>query len=167
MIIRIKQEDLKNDNLSWLCIEPMLLSIRGKNLNEKSAMYNQLNEGQRALYLFYAFYNHVHTIAEFYWFTTYFISELKAWNGLKSGVLLFKDYELLNILEQSERVIADKNQIAEGMWKEASPTDLETDIELYESIKPIFNVYQLSVQEFIQRMNVYIRSNKEEFLEIE
>lgn len=83
MLTRIKQDDFLKDNLSWLCIEPMLISIRGKDLDEKSAMYNQLNEGQRALYLFYAFYNHVHSIEEFYWFATYFMGELKAWNGLK------------------------------------------------------------------------------------
>ncbi|WP_256757365.1 hypothetical protein [Cohnella sp. WQ 127256] len=167
MFIRLKEEDLQQDNLSWVCIEPMLLSVRGKNLDEKSAVYNQLNEGQKALYLFYAYSNHVHTISEFYWFSTYFISELKAWNGLKSGVRFFKGHELLNILEHTERVIENKNKVAEGIWKDASPSDLETDNELLESIKPLFNAYQGLVQELIREMNSYIRNNKEEFLEIE
>ncbi|CAM3126985.1 hypothetical protein PASE110613_17690 [Paenibacillus sediminis] len=166
MLIRIKQDELLKDSLSWLCIEPMLISVRGKNLDEKVAVYNQLNEGQQALYLFYAFYNHVHTIEEFYWFTSYFIGELKAWNGLKSGVLFYRDQELINILEQMELVIKRKN-MKSGEWKQASPTDLENDIELNEYIKPIFIAYQNVVGRFIQRMNSYIRSHKEEFLEID
>lgn len=167
MLTRIKQDDFLKDNLSWLCIEPMLISIRGKNLDEKSAMYNQLNEGQRALYLFYAFYNHVHSIEEFYWFATYFMGELKAWNGLKSGVRFYKDYEFADILEQLEKIIEKRNKDFEGRWNEASPTDLEKDIELSLLIRPIYKAYQQSVEEYKERMNTYIRNNKEDFLEIE
>lgn len=91
MLTRMKQELLQSENLSWLCIEPMLLAVRGKSPGAKLEMFNQLNEGQQALYLFYAFHNHANTVAEFYWFSSYFIGELLAWKGLKTGVLFSKD----------------------------------------------------------------------------
>lgn len=167
MLIRIMQEDLERDNLSWLCIEPMLLSVRGKNVNAKSDLYDQLNEGQKALYLFYAFHNHANTISEFYWFATYFISELKAWNGIKDGILFFGDQEMLTVLKQIEGIIEDKNKRADGTWREASPTDLEKDIDFSDTVKTIFNKYQLVVRKTIQEMNSYIRTNKEDFLAIQ
>ncbi|MDN4070328.1 hypothetical protein QYF50_20735 [Paenibacillus vini] len=167
MLTRMKQELLQSENLSWLCIEPMLLTVRGKSPGAKREMFNQLNEGQQALYLFYAFHNHANTMAEFYWFTTYFIADLKAWTGLKTGVLFFQGYELIKVLEQMESVIHLKNKLADGSWKEASPADLERDTELNESIQPIFKEYQINARKFIESTNKYIKDNKHEFLEIE
>lgn len=167
MLTRMKQELLQSENLSWLCIEPMLLAVRGKSPGAKVEMFNQLNEGQQALYLFYAFHNHANTMAEFYWFTTYFIGDLKAWTGLKTGILFFRGNELIKVLEQMENVIHHKNKLADGSWKEASPADLERDTELNESIQPIFKEYQINARKFIESTNKYIKDNKHEFLEIE
>lgn len=167
MFIKIKQEDLEKDNLSWLCIQPMLLSIRGRNLSAKSEMYNLLNEGQQALYLFYAFHNHSHSISEFYWFTTYFMSDLKAWDGVKKGVRFFKGDELRSILEQWEHVIHQKNKLTDGSWREASPSDLDSDPELFEITDSIHKEYQVIARDFIAGANEYIRNNKEDFFEME
>ncbi|KOR90241.1 hypothetical protein [Paenibacillus solani] len=167
MLIKIKEEDLKKNNLSWLCIQPMLLSIRGRDLSAKSEMYNLLNEGQQALYLFYAFHNHSNSISEFYWFTTYFMGDLKAWNGVKKGVRFFKGNELLSILEQWEHVISQKNKLADGSWREASPSDLDRDTELLEITEFIYKEYQVLARDFIEDVNEYIRNNKEDFFEIE
>ncbi|MGG3280002.1 hypothetical protein [Paenibacillus solani] len=167
MLIKIKEEDLNKDNLSWLCIQPMLLSIRGRNLSAKSEMYNLLNEGQQALYLFYAFHNHSNSISEFYWFTTYFMGDLKAWDGVKKGVRFFKGDELLSILEQWEQVIHQKNRLADGSWREVSPSDLDRDPELFDMTEPIYKEYQVLAHDFIEDMNEYIRNNKEDFFEIE
>lgn len=167
MLTRMKQELLQSDNLSWLCIEPMLLAVRGKSPGAKREMFNQLNEGQQALYLFYAFHNHAHTAAEFYWFSAYFIGELLAWKGLKTGVHFFRGNELIEVLEQMESVIHRKNKLADGSWREASPADLERDTELNELISPIFKEYQIKARKFIESTNRYIQDNPQEFIEIE
>lgn len=167
MLTRMKQELLQSENLSWLCIEPMLLAVRGKSPGAKLEMFNQLNEGQQALYLFYAFHNHANTVDEFYWFSSYFIGELLAWKGLKTGVLFFQGYELIKVLEQMESVIHLKNKLADGSWKEASPADLERDTELNELISPIFKEYQINARKFIESTNTYIQDNPQEFIEIE
>ncbi|KGE16837.1 hypothetical protein [Paenibacillus wynnii] len=160
----INQEDLHKDNLSWLCIEPVLISVRGKSLDIKSEVYNQLNEGQRALYLFYAFHNHVKSNVELYWFAAYFMNELKAWRGLKEGIAFFKDNEMLMLMEELETIIEDKNRDINGLWREASPSDLEKDMNLSDSINQIYSEYQVNVQQTIEAMNSYIRNNEEDFI---
>jgi len=130
-------------------------------------MYSLLNEGQQALYLFYAFHNHSNSISEFYWFTTYFMGDLKAWDGVKKGVRFFKGDELLSILKQWEQVINQKNRLADGSWREASPSDLDRDPELFEITESIHKEYQVLAREFIEDVNEYIRKNQEDFFEIE
>jgi hypothetical protein len=83
MKVKLDPMDYESKSLSWLCIKPMLLAVRGKDFSAKSEMYNQLNEGQKGLYLFYSFHNHTKTLEEFYWFSAYHINELKSWNGIK------------------------------------------------------------------------------------
>ncbi|MDQ0195570.1 hypothetical protein [Paenibacillus wynnii] len=166
MRIPINQEDLLKDNLSWLCIEPVLISVRGKTLTTKSEVYNQLNEGQRALYLFYAFHNHVQSNVELYWFAAYFMNELKAWKGLKDGIAFFKDNEMLMLMEQLETIIENKNKDVNGIWREAFPSDLEKDMNLSDSINQIYSEYQVSVLLTIQAMNSYIRNNKDDFIKL-
>ncbi|OPA73812.1 hypothetical protein BVG16_27430 [Paenibacillus selenitireducens] len=167
MLTKLKQEDLLKENLSWLCIEPMLLSVRGKNLEIKANLYAQLNEGQRSLYMFYAFHNHVHSIFDFYWYAAFYMNEIKAWDGVKRGVLFFKDQELLNVLEHLEILIEQKNKGTNGIWNEITISDLEQDPSLHESVSKLFNDYQSMAPMTINQMNLYIRKNQAEFLEIE
>jgi hypothetical protein len=163
MRIQLKQVLLAQDNLSWLCIEPILLMIRGKSLTAKSDLYHQLNDGQKALYLFYAYHNHTKSIAEFYWFAAYFISELKAWNGLKIGMRFFENYEMVNLYEELESLIESTNRREDGTWEEASPSDLENNKELNKSLHQLYLKYNSIVENTINQMNTYIRNNKEQF----
>lgn len=160
----INLEDLDNDNLSWFCIEPMLMSVRGKSLNHKSDVYNQLNEGQRGLFLFYAFHNHAKSIAEFYWFAGYFVSDLKVWKGLKEGIFFFKDMEMVELLEHLETIIESMSQDANGVRRVVTPSDLEKDINLFDSLSNIFSEYQVLSPITIQKMNTHIKGHQEDFL---
>lgn len=166
MRIRLKQEQLAQDNLSWLCIEPMLLMSRGKSITSKSDLYLQLNDGQKALYLFYAYHNHTKSIAEFYWFATYFIGELKAWNGLKIGMRFYENYEMLNLYEELELLIESTNRREDGTWREASPSDLDNNKKLKDPLNKLYIKYNSITENTINQMNTYIRNQKEQFLEV-
>ena len=167
MRVKLKQTDLSQNNLGWLCIEPMILMVRGKSLIAKSDLYEQLNEGQRALYMFYAFHNHTKTIPEFYWFTAYFMSELQAWNGLKKGVKFFNDQEMFIILNELGTLIESMHKRADGTWQEPSPSDIETNKEQYGPIEKLYLSYHSIVLKTIDQINSYIRNNQSDFLEIE
>lgn len=154
--------DLANPQLSWLCIQPMLLAVRGKDLEAKREIYNRLNEGQQALYLFYSFHNHTRTLAEFYWFAAYKIHELHAWNGIRQSVLYFQDNELAGLMKEMESVLIK----AAERYNPASPSDLEQDPELAETIMQLQARYRGCAEETIHRMNAWVLAHQDSFLEL-
>lgn len=160
----LRQEDIESPRLSWLCIEPALLSVRAKDLAAKAAVYKDLNEGQQALFLFYAFHNHVQSPAELYWFAAYSIIELRSWQELGKGMRYFGNNELVQLLEQTEQVIEASNKL-DGQWKTASPSDLERDMPLYQKVEQLFDSYMRIVPAAIARMNEHILENKDEYIE--
>ncbi|TCZ80871.1 hypothetical protein E0485_00840 [Paenibacillus albiflavus] len=166
MITTIKQNDLKSNQLSWLCIEPMLLAVRGKDFAAKTEMYKQLNEGQQALYLFYAFHNHVNSTSELYWFAAYYITEMKAWDGIIHGLRYFKDLKLIELLEQVKLAIEQRNKVNDE-WSQASPTDLDKDEELRMTMQEFYTSYQSLSTKSINQMNQWIINHPEEYFVIE
>ncbi|MFD0671094.1 hypothetical protein [Cohnella sp. GCM10027633] len=161
----INREDLTSDQLSWLCIEPMLLAVRGKSLNEKRDMFLRLTEGQQALYLFYAYHNHAGTLEEFYWFASYYISEVRSWDDIVRGLRYFGDTELAELLTRLERVVQCKLR-HDDEWRSATVADLETDARLRGEIETMYANYRSLTPLTIKRMNDWIANHRDEFAEI-
>ncbi|WP_336780870.1 hypothetical protein [Paenibacillus illinoisensis] len=166
MRAKIKQADLGSLQLSWLCVQPMLISVRGKDVAAKTEMYRQLNEGQQALFLFYSYHNHTKSLAEFYWFSAYNIIEMKSWSGIRNGMRYFNQNEMVALLDNIERVIVGKNRVGD-QWREVTPTDLEQDPKLYPLIEELFILYRAQAQEVIVSINKEILQHQEMYFEIE
>jgi len=166
MIVKLKKNELQNIQLSWKCIEPMLLAVRGKDYPTKMEMYQKLNEGQKGLYLFYSFHNHANTVAEFYWFSNYYITEIQSWSGIKRGVEFYQDTEMVDLLDQIQSFIRKRNQ-ENNSERKVSPSDLETDEELNFNVKVFFNRYRVLSENTINLMNKWIVNHEEDFIELE
>lgn len=162
----VRAEDIHSKQLSWLCIEPMLVSVRGRDMAAKTEIYRQLHEGQQALFLFYSYHNHTKSLAEFYWFSAYNIIEIKSWNGIKNGMRFFHLDEMVNVLDQIECLITDHNRVDEA-WREVLPTDLEKDPILLQRTEALYATYQTVAEEAITHMNEMILQNQEMYLEID
>lgn len=170
MRIKLSQEVLQNmdrSHLAWTSIEPAIKSVFGKNLAFKSEVYQQLNAGQKVLFMFYVYHNHTKSAAEFYWFAWYLIHELKAWQALKTGTQLVHDNEMLSVYEDIERMIEAKNRSHEGIWREALASDLELDQELSQAAAELYSVYQRAATIYIDRLNNYVNDHLEDFVEME
>ena len=166
MKARLRPEDIHSKQLSWLCIEPMIVSVRGKDMKAKTELYGQLNEGQKALFLFYSYHNHTRSLAEFYWFSAYNITQIKSWTGIKKGMRFFHLDEMVNVLDQIECLITDYNRVDEA-WLEVLPTDLEKDPILLQRTEALYATYQTVAEEAITHMNEMILQNQEMYLEID
>lgn len=163
MKAKLDARDLNSSELSWLCIRPMLFAVRGKDLQTKLEMYNQLTDAQKGLYLFYSFHNHAKTVEEFYWFADYNIRELRSWKGIKTGVLYFRDVELASLLDDIERFLEQRTPSD----KPVSPSDLEMDKQLFTDVKTLHDKYVLYSELTVTRMNEWIRARLSEFVETE
>ncbi|WP_405172069.1 hypothetical protein MHI12_07950 [Paenibacillus sp. FSL H8-0280] len=166
MKARVRAENVHSKQLSWLCIKPMLVSVRGRDMAAKTEIYRKLHEGQQALFLFYSYHNHTKSMAEFYWFSAYNIIEIKSWNGIKNGMRFFRIDEMVTVLDQIERLITDKNKVGED-WREVLPMDLEKDPILFQRTEALYATYQTVAQAAITHMNEMILQNQEMYLEVE
>lgn len=164
MRVSLKERELENAKLSWLCIEDTLTSLRGKDQAAKLDAYKELNEGQKGLYMFYAFHNHTKTLAEFYWFSSYFITELKGWAALKDGVSFYRQEKYIAICDEMEKLVQAKNRLEDGTWRQALASDLDEDEQLLSETSAIYERYIPIANEAIASMNAYIREHSEDFL---
>ncbi|WP_141502900.1 hypothetical protein [Paenibacillus luteus] len=167
MKVILSENDIVSTQLSWLCVKPILEEVRGKEAAVKKDAYNRLNDAQKALYLFYAFHNHTNTTAEFYWFASYFVSELKGWRELTKGLLFYGEEQLVLICNEMEQVVTAHNKQAVGTWRQALASDLDHDTELLGQVARLYEQYRPSAEKSIQRMNEYVKSHSEQFYHLE
>ncbi len=158
----IHREELYSDQLSWLSVKPMLLSVRGKDVHAKAEVYRQLSEGQRALYLFYSYHNHTGSLAEFYWFSAYYMIEYKAWDEMKNAVRYFEDPEFVRTLGLVYSAIERKLKV-EGNWTMAKPQDIEMDLEFQAAMQTVYDRYRKLTPQLIKRMNDWVFARREEY----
>lgn len=164
--VELEKRDVDSEQLAWLCVKPILEGVRGKAASVKAEAYNQLNEGQQALYIFFAFHNHTNTIAEFYWFSSYFISDLKGWPTLAKGLRFFEEEQLLSTCNDIEQLIAEYNKLADGTWRQALASDIEQNQDLLVKVTALYEKYNPLAKQSVQRMNYYIRKHSDQFFVI-
>lgn len=166
MRVKLSAEALNGPDVSWLCIKPMLTAVRGRDIAAKMDMYRQLNEGQQALFLFYAYHNHVDSPEALYWFTAYYMDELQGWDGVLRSVRLFGDDDLAELLAEVERTVRDgAGQRRAGV--PASPTDLERSPELADVMGRLYEQYRTLSAATVVRMNRRVIEHAGDFFELE
>lgn len=170
-MIRVKMDFAKfraldKHSISWQCIEPLTMEVRGKSYEVRKALVDQLNEAQLSTFMFYVYHNHIGSAAEFYWFTQYYITDIKAWPDIKRGARFYNDRRMLDLLEAVERIVVRRNQQEDGNWQEARPSDLEHDEGLSLAIQEVYNKYVPASQSLIETMNTYVTQHLDEFIEL-
>ena len=164
-------------NLSQKCFEPLVKNYKNRVSEEthfnsisqiKEQFYEQLTEGQRALFMFYAYYNHVSkSIYEFYWWSAYFMAQPKSWSALKAGISYFQDKSMLSLLEKIEQVLKKHHHPNSLDHFTVTREELDKNKELLASIKSLHEIFENISPLAIKTINDYIEKNLQEFLEIE
>ncbi len=71
------------------------------NIGVKERFYEELSEGQRALFMFHVYYNHISkSLIEFYWWNAYFMAQPKSWTALKACFKYLSDESFLSSLRK-------------------------------------------------------------------
>ncbi|MFD3258248.1 hypothetical protein ACE3MQ_06550 [Paenibacillus lentus] len=153
-------------HLAWLSVEPYTQEIRGKDAQSKGTLFEQLNNGQKAIFMFYVFHNHVESPAQYYWFASYYVGELQIWPALLQGMEYLRDEQMLVVYKQLEDIVERRNRLENGEWREALAADLDHDAVLRYEIDESFSLYNLHAPGTIQRMNGYVQDHLEEFIEV-
>ena len=179
MLIKVKKQKfdlLKCSDLSQKCFEPIIKIYKNKVSEEtnfstsriKEQFYQQLTEGQRALFMFYVYHNHVSkSINEFYWWNAYFMAQPKSWSALKAGIKYFSDESMLLLLEKVELELKKHNLPNSLDNFTITREDLNQNKELHTSIHSLHVIFENTSPLTIIKINDYIENNLQDFLIIE
>lgn len=82
-ITRQEFQSLGDERLSWVCIEPVLLPMRGKDMSVKTQTISQLSKGQQALCMFRIMFDHAkNSVIEYYCWISYLLDKPALWSGV-------------------------------------------------------------------------------------
>jgi hypothetical protein len=142
-----------NFYLGWECIEPVVMEIRGKAPDYKERVYSQLNEGQKALFSFYIYFNHAkNSLEEFIWWSNHYYSQPEIWAELKKGI------RYLN-LTNFEIFVEKFEEMREEMVEVRSSS---IDIDTYCTLFFIFGDHVTST---LEQISHYIKTHPDEFIQ--
>ncbi|MFC9540709.1 hypothetical protein ACFTQ7_12575 [Lysinibacillus sp. NPDC056959] len=108
MIIKVREEDFdfNGPSLHQRCFEPLIKIYKVRmseetNICVKEHFYEELSEGQKALFMFNVYYTHIsESLIEFYWWSAYFMAQPKSWAAIKACLNYFNDESFLLLLEK-------------------------------------------------------------------
>lgn len=168
MLVKLERrvfDELNNEELMKQCMEPIIVKTKAKSPAIKLEVYKNCSKGQRALFMFSILYEHGKTIQEFYWFSKYYMVDLNGWEEMKQQAIFLNDKDLISSYEQIEKIHKEKNQLADGTWREVSTQDLDEDSALYEAVNSVHKQYISAAQKSIELICIYIRENPTEFVQ--
>lgn len=179
MLIKVKKQDFDlrtNHDLSQRCFEPLVNIYKSQVYQEtnlslsqiKERFYVHLTEGQRALFMFYAYYNHVsQSLIEFYWWSAYFMAQPKSWSALKDGIRYFNDDSILLLLNETEQVLLQHNHPETIENFKITRGELHQNEKLQASFETLYTKFHDISPKTINKMNDFIKINIHEFVELE
>ncbi|WP_409299939.1 hypothetical protein [Peribacillus sp. SCS-155] len=168
MLKSMSQEDfelLEDSALAENCFEPIIPMIRGKKGAMKKEVYDHLTTGQKALFMFSAFYNHArNSFAEFYWWSAYFVAQPETWSELKWGLRHLGTDKLLHLIEEIEVCLLKMDFPRSLENFQVTYNDLDYDSSLYDLLKPLHDTFHELGPETLQIIGNFIRMHKKEFI---
>jgi len=160
-------DGMSDEELGRACVRPMLLSIRGKDIETKKQTITSLNRSQQALCMFRIFYDHAENSAgEYYSWIAYLLQTPGYWSGVTEGLRYFEDESLMQLLEETKLVIEERNCELNKPMESVSLNDLERDRELSEKVDRLYAKFREIAPDSVKRISTFIRSNQQDFVMI-
>ncbi|MGV3486972.1 MAG: hypothetical protein ACO1OC_00060 [Tuberibacillus sp.] len=156
----------ENQDLGGACFAPVIPLIRGKDIKVKQQVYSALLPGQKALFMFYAYYNHAcKSLHEFYWWSAYYYAQPESWSAILHAMRYFKTDDMLRLLLDMEHFLADKNYSRSLDAFTATQKDLD-DTELTVFIEAKYNKFHDIGPDTLNIIGECIRRHPNHFVNI-
>jgi hypothetical protein len=171
LIIKMNQntfQSLKDTELSRACFDPIIPMIRAKGMDVKEEVYAQLTEGQKALFMFNAYYNHASkSLVEFYWWSAYYFAQPRTWAALSESLQYFQTYSMNQLVTEigNHLEASDYPKTLEGF--KIAYNDLDHNQELHDTFTALFTTFNHITPETLQIIGSTIRTNPVEYIKFE
>ena len=175
LLIKLKKQDfeLLASDLSQKCFTPLIHLYKMGVSNEtnttqfKEQFYEQLSPGQRALFMFYAYFNHANqSRLEFYWWSAYYYAQPKSWLALKASAKYFEDESMLALLKKMEEILQQYNYPNTLENFSVTREDLDKNIDLQAAIVPLHTIFAQITPLTVKKINNHIEKNIQDFIEM-
>lgn len=175
LIIKVREEDfdINCPSLSQECFDPLIKVYKVRmseesNIGVKERFYEELSEGQRALFMFYVYHNHISkSLIEFYWWNAYFMAQPKSWAALKACFKYFNDKSFLVLLEKIEQQLKRHNHPTALEYFTITRDELNQNKELHASFESLYVIFENINPATLAKINTTIKKNLQEFIQIE
>lgn len=169
MLVAIKRKDfaaLDGTALIWVCIEPTILKIRGKDFPAKADVYSQLTSGQRALLMFQILYGHtLRGVEELLFCLSYILSNQSIWSQMINGMKYFGASDMVRFLDVLYTIYERfRDDIEQHRLKFGKTW---TDAELSVSLSNLDALLRESVPATISLISSYIHDHAEQFVKFD
>jgi hypothetical protein len=163
MVIQMKREDFNSTplvDLGWKCLEPIMIPLRGKSMEIKANIYQQLNQNQKALFMFYAFYNHAkNSLDEFYWWSLHFYSQPNSWSEIKTALLHLELTDIMELFVDIENIV--KTNVQKFNEQESLKKLLEADGP---AITQLFGRFNETIPQALTSIGEHIRNHPSDYV---
>lgn len=175
MLIEIKKQaiDLTASDLGQQCFEPLIRLYKLGMSNEtdithfKEQFYEQLAQGQRALFVFYTYFNHASkSLLEFYWWSAYYYAQPKSWLALKASANYFENESLQAIFEKIEQLFQQHQYPNTLANFTITREDLAKNSALQATILSLHTQFEQITPITVKQINSHIEKNIQEFIEL-
>lgn len=151
------------------CFAPLIraykeASVQGEGAT--AALFGQLSEGQRALFLVKAYTNHaLKSAEELYWWSAYFMAQPSKWRAIKEAYAFVGDREGERFLAEMEDKLAARGlRAADSGGLRASMQDLDTDEGLRAAMAALHERLRAGDVGMVRLLAACIRSRPDDFL---
>lgn len=175
LIIKVKDEDfdLNCSTLYEKCFKPLIKIYKVRmseetNIRVKEHFYEELSEGQKALFMFNVYYTHIsESLIEFYWWSAYFMAQPKSWAAIKACFNYFDDEPFLLLLDKIEQELKRHNHPCTFENFSITRDELNHNKELHASFESLYVMFENIFPTTIEKINNFIEKNLQEFIQIE
>lgn len=152
-------DSLPDEAIGHACFEPMvpvyqngMRQQNGKDAQEyKTEFYKSLTKGQRALFMFFTYFDHaIQSKEEFQRISNYYLSA-RIFSAVKKGVEYFNDDSMLHLLSKIEQSFIEEEQ------NEMQSTH----------INELYNHLHETAPFTLMQIGAYIKENPAEFISFE
>ena len=174
MLIKVNVEDF-DFNCSTLferCFDPLINIYKVRmseetQLGVKEHFYEELTEGQRALFMFNVYYTHINkSLIEFYWWSAYFMAQPKSWEAIKACFNYFDDEPFLLLLDKIEQELKRHNHPITIENFSITRDELNHNKELHASFESLYVMFENIYPTTIKKINNFIEENLQEFIHL-
>lgn len=161
-------ESIDVSSLGAACFDPFIPFIRGKDIKVKEGLYQKLTTGQKALFMFKAYFNHANkSLAEFYWWSAYYYAQPTSWSAIKEGLKYFEAAKFYRMFEEVENVLEGRKFPKSLEEFRVTYDDIHKNPELFAAIEPLHQLFIGISPITLKIIGEKIRSNPSEFIRFE